>query len=53
MSGKSIVGFSVATLGQAGTLASMTPEATVELRRRVAHLVGERTPVTDELILPR
>ncbi len=47
---KSIVGFSVSTLAQAGALASLAPESAVELKRRIAHVVAERTRVTDELI---
>ncbi|MEU9884271.1 histidinol-phosphate transaminase [Sphaerisporangium sp. NPDC051011] len=47
---KAIVGFSVSTLAQAGALAALTPEAGVELKERIAHVVEERTRVTDELI---
>ncbi|MBB2910488.1 histidinol-phosphate aminotransferase [Streptosporangium becharense] len=46
---KSIVGFSVSTLAQAGALASLTPEAGVELKERVAHVIAERTRVADHL----
>ncbi|MET8986865.1 histidinol-phosphate transaminase [Nonomuraea wenchangensis] len=47
---KSIVGFSVSTLAQAGALASLTPEAGVELKQRVAHVVEERARLTAELV---
>ncbi|QFY10040.1 histidinol-phosphate transaminase [Nonomuraea phyllanthi] len=46
---KAVVGFSVSTLAQAGALAALDPESDVELKRRVAHVVEERTRIAAEL----